>query len=151
MMGSTAQLEFRELHIDDISVILLSEQEYLNDPNTCLRSTREDIVKSIHSGMSFGAFINGQLIAYSLCYYNEYRICFIEKCFVHPAYRGNGLQSSLLMMNMATMRNKGIINAYTMASPSNVWSIRNFKERGFNVVGKTEIDGYKRLVLRNGN
>lgn len=101
--------------------------------------------------MSFGAFLNDVPIAYNLCYGNEYCIGFVEKCFVHPSYRGRGLQSTLLMMNMAAMMNRGIIAAYALTSPNNPWSLRNFKARGFEVVGKTEIEGYKRLILRNGN
>lgn len=150
-MEITAQLEVRELRISDLSGILLSEQEHLTDPNICLRSAREDIAKSLHSGMSFGAFLNDVPIAYNLCYGNEYCIGFVEKCFVHPSHRGRGLQSTLLMMNMAAMMNRGIIAAYALTSPDNPWSLRNFKARGFEVVGKTEIEGHKRLVLKNGN
>lgn len=147
-MEVTAQLEFRELRMDDLSGILLSEQEYLTDPNICLRSSREDIIKSLHSGLSFGALLNNVPIAYNLCYGNEYCIGFVEKCFVHPSHRGQGLQSTLLMMNMAAMMNRGIIAAYALTSPDNPWSLRNFKARGFKVVGKTEIDGRKRLILK---
>lgn len=150
-MEITAQLEVRELRISDLSEILLSEQDHLTDPNICLRSSREDIAKSLHSGLSFGAFLNNTPIAYNLCYGNEYCIGFVEKCFVHPTYRGRGLQSTLLMMNMAAMMNRGIIAAYALTSPDNPWSLRNFKARGFEVVGKTEIEGHKRLVLKNGN
>ena len=150
-MEITAQLELRELRIGDLSGILLSEQEHLTDPNTCLRSSQEDIEKSLHSGMSFGAFLNDAPIAYSLCYGNEYCISFVEKCFVHPFHRGHGLQSTLLMMNMAAMMNRGIIAAYALTSPNNPWSLRNFKARGFEVIGKTEIEGHKRLILKNGN
>lgn len=150
-MEITAQLEVRELRISDLSGILLSEQEHLTDPNICLRSSREDIAKSLHSGLSFGAFLNNTPIAYNLCYGNEYCIGFVEKCFVHPSYRGRGLQSTLLMMNMAAMMNRGIIAAYALTSPDNPWSLRNFKARGFEVVGKTEIEGHKRLILKNGN
>ena len=150
-MEMTAQLEIRRLRTDDISGILLSEQKHLTDPNTCLRSGKEDIVKSLHSGMSFGVFLNDVPIAYNLCYGNEYCIGFVEKCFVHPSHRGRGIQSTLLMMNMVAMINQGIIAAYALTSPKNTWSLRNFKARGFEVVGKTKIDGYKRLILRNGN
>lgn len=150
-MEITAQLEFRELHDGDLSGIILSEQKYLKDPDTCLLSSEEDIVKSLDSGMSFGALLNGVPIAYNLCYSNEYCIGFVEKCFVHPSYRGRGLQSTLLMMNMAAMINRGIIAVYALTSPNNPWSLRNFKARGFEVVGRTEIDGHKRLILKNGN
>lgn len=150
-MEMTAQLEFRRLRTDDISGILLSEQKHLTDPNTCLRSGKEDVVKSLHSGMSFGVFLNDVPIAYNLCYGNEYCIGFVEKCFVHPSYRGRGIQSTLLKMSMVAMINQGIIAVYALTSPNNTWSLRNFKARGFEVVGKTEIDGYKRLILRNGN
>lgn len=150
-MEITAQLELRELRISDLSGILLSEREHLTDPNICLQSVREDIVKSLHSGLSFGAFLNDMPIAYNLSYCNEYCIGFVEKCFVHPSYRGRGLQSTLLMATLAAMMNRGIIAAYALASPDNPWSLRNFKARGFEVVGKTEIDGHKRLILKNGN
>lgn len=150
-MEMTAHLEFRVLHAGDLSGIILSELEHLTDPDTCLRSSKEDIVKSLDSGMSFGAFLNEVPVAYNLCYGNEYCIGFIEKCFVHPSYRGRGFQSTLLMMNMAAMINRGIIAAYALTSPNNPWSLRNFKARGFEVVGRTEIDGHKRLILKNGN
>lgn len=150
-MEITAQLEVRELRISDFSGILLSEQEHLTDPNICLRSSRGDVAKSLHSGLSFGAFLNNTPIAYNLCYGNEYCIGFVEKCFVHPSCRGRGLQSTLLMMNMAAMMNQGIVAAYALTSPNNPWSLRNFKARGFEVVGKTEIEGHKRLILKNGN
>lgn len=150
-MKGTIQVEFRALRRNDLPEIVAVEKEYLTDPNTCLRSAREDIVKSLHSGMSFGAFLNNVPIAYNLCYGNEYCIGFIEKCFVHPSYRGLGFQSTLLMMNMAAMMNQGIITAYALTSPNNPWSLRNFKARGFEVIGKTEIEGHKRLILRNGN
>lgn len=150
-MELNANIESRALRRSDLQKVLYSEREHLCNPTECLRSTRQDVVKSLRSGMSYGAFLNGELIAYNLCYDNEYRIAFVDKCFVHPNHRGHGLQSTLLMMNMAAMRQKGIINAFAMASPNNVWSLRNFRARGFEVVGEIEFEGHKRLILRNGN
>lgn len=150
-MEPTAKIDFRVLRQGDLQKVLSLEREHLCDPAECLRSARQDVVKSLRAGLSYGAFLNGELIAYNLCYDNEYRIAFIEKCFVHPNHRGHGLQSSLLMMNMSAMRQKGIINAFAMASPNNVWSLRNFRARGFETVGEIEFQGYKRLILRNGN
>lgn len=150
-MEPTAKIDFRVLRRGDLQKVLSSEREHLCDPAECLRSTRQDVVKSLRAGLSYGAFLNGELIAYNLCYDNEYRIAFVEKCFVHPNHRGHGLQSSLLMMNMSAMRKKGIINAFAMASPNNVCSLRNFRARGFETVGEIEFQGYKRLILRNGN
>lgn len=135
----------------DLPRIVALEREHLQDPGICFRSSKSDILKSLQSGVSIGAFTDLKLIAYTLCYYNEYRIAFVEKCFVHPAYRGRGLQASMLDSAMNAMREDGVISTYTMASPSNVWSLRNFKARGFEVVGRTEIYGHKRLILKHDN
>lgn len=146
-----AEIEIRTLRRCHLQKVLSSERVHLCEPSECLRSTRQDVIKSLRSGMSYGAFLKDELIAYNLCFDNEYRIAFVEKCFVHPSYRGNGLQSSLLMKSLAAMRQKGIINAFAMASPTNVWSLRNFRSRGFESVGEIEFQGYKRLILRHGN
>lgn len=150
-MKLTAKIEFTMLRLSHLQKVLSSERVHLFEPSECLRSTRKDVVKSLRSGMSYGAFLNDELIAYNLCYNNEYCIAFVEKCFVHPNHRGHGLQSTLLMMSMDAMRRNGIINAFAMTSPNNIWSLRNFRARGFDTVGEVEFQGYKRLILKYGN
>lgn len=141
-------ISIRALKEDDIPSVLFLEDTYLTDPSMCLRSSVDDVDKCIWSGLSIGIFCDNKLVAYCLCYDSDYSIGFIEKCFVSPDWRGRNLQHRLLELSMSIMRRRGLLNIYSMVSPDNVWSMRNFNNVGFKVFDKKEFEGYKRVILK---
>ena len=60
-----------------LKTILEYESLYLKDGMVCMKSNREDIIKSLRSQCSTG-FIDsdGKLVGYSLIYENEYGVAF---------------------------------------------------------------------------
>lgn len=144
-------ISLKVLKQDDIPIVLFMENTYLTEPSICLRSSVECVDKCISSGLSIGIFCDKKLIAYCLCYDSDYSVGFVEKCFVHPYWRGRNMQRQLLELSISRMMYGGIVNIYSMVSPDNVWSMRNFRMVGFKDFCKKEFEGYKRVILKYGN
>ena len=115
----------------------------------CMASTEEEVYKSLISACSCGVVSDGVLLAYSLAYYNEYGVGFIEKCFVEEDLRGFGLQKDMVKDNLKKLISLGkVSDVYAMCSPKNKKSLHNFQSVGFKVMRETEFNGEKRLILK---
>ena len=100
-----------------------------------------DIVKCLQSDCSFGLLVNDKLVAYSLAYYTEYGTAYVDKCFVHADYRGNGFQYILINANIAKLVSNGVQEIFTMTSPRNEASIKSFTNAGFQLSETLNIRG----------
>lgn len=128
---------------------IMEYENSLNDENLCMRSTNDDIKKSIKSECSVGVLYEGRLIAYSLSYINEYGISFIDKCFVSEERRGSGLQEKMINLNLMLLKDKGSFVCYSMVSPKNTASLKNFEKCGFSITRKIVANNQERYCLEN--
>lgn len=141
----------RTLSLEDDTIlpqIVNFEENGLGSCALCLRSDLHTLDKCLSSGASFGLFINGKLEAYSLCYYNEYGVAYIEKCFVSAPNRGKGIQVELLRRNIFCLIEHGAVEIYALCSPLNFHSKTNFMKAGFNVLRQILCDGHERELLK---
>lgn len=141
-------IERLEDNEDIINTITDIEESSLSDFEQCMKSEREDISKSLQSGCSYGVFSNGYLVAYSLCYKSDYGTGYVEKCFVSPSHRGRGYQRKMLQKNIRALVENGVYNIYTMVSPSNPVSQKNFESVGFRVEKEIKYNGLFRYIMR---
>lgn len=140
------------LILDPIDVDRIIElEETLSNESLCYKSHKSRIVESINSNCSTGAFANGLLVAYSLCYNTEYGTAYVEKCFVHEDYRGLGLQVEMLLKNISLCEAKGVTIFHTMAAPNNFISIRSFEKVGFVKSRTINFGKYERTILHRGD
>ena len=102
----------------------------------------------MQSDCSFGLLVNDKLVAYSLAYFTEYGTAYIDKCFVHTDYRGNGFQYVLINANIARLVANGAHEIFAMTSPKNEASIRSFTNAGFQFKRDTKYKGIERLILK---
>ena len=114
----------------------------------CFESSDADIEKCLSSGCSSGVLNGDELLGYSLAYYNEYGVGYVEKCYVKEAVRGFGLQKEMVKDNIKKLVSCGVSEVYSMCSPENKKSLHNFQSVGFKVMRETEFMGEKRLILK---
>lgn len=87
--------------------------------------------------MSVGIFVDSQLVAYSLCYGDDYFYAsYIEKCVTRDGHGGNGYQCSTINRCKELSKAKGFLRSVAMVSPSNSRSVYNFKRSGFTITRK---------------
>ena len=141
-------MQVKALSMSDMSEIEKMEQTLLANPNMCFASEPQDIVKCLQSDCSFGLLVNDKLVAYSLAYYTEYGTAYVDKCFVHADYRGNGFQYILINANIAKLVSNGVQEIFTMTSPRNEASIKSFTNAGFQFKRDTKYKGIERLILK---
>ena len=142
-------LEVRRLTGEDFKQIVDIENASLNNPSMCMKSDLMDIDNSCFCGCSHAAFMDGRIVAYVLCYCNEYGVAFIDKCWVSPEFRGRGLQRSLVGdCIQIIMRRQLAKYIFTMCSPRNTISLFNFYKVGFKRSHSTMCYGHQRTVLR---
>lgn len=142
------EIQVKALSISSLSDIEEMEKTLLSDPDICFASEPKDIVKCLRSGCSYGLLINNKLVAYSLAYFTEYGTAYIDKCFVHSDYRGNGFQYILLNANIAKLVSNGVQDIFSMTSPKNEASIKSFTSSGFSIKRDTKYKGVDRLILK---
>lgn len=142
------KMQVKSLSMYDISDIEEMEQALIASPDMCFASEPEDIVRCLHSDCSFGLLVNDKLVAYSLAYLTEYGTAYIDKCFVHADYRGNGFQYVLINANIARLVANGAHEIFAMTSPKNKASIRSFTNAGFQFKRDTKYKGIERLILK---
>ncbi len=142
------EIQVKALSMSSLSDIEEMEKTLLPDPDVCFASEPEDIVKCLRSGCSYGLLINNKLVAYSLAYFTEYGTAYIDKCFVHSDYRGNGFQYILINANIAKLVSNGVQDIFSMTSPKNEASIKSFTSSGFSIDRDTKYKGIERLILK---
>ena len=142
------KMQVKALSMSDISEIEKMEQTLLVNPDICFPSEKEDIAKCLQSGCSFGLLVNDKLVAYSLAYFTEYGTAYVDKCFVHADYRGNGFQYILINANIAKLVSNGVQEIFAMTSPKNEASMKSFVNAGFSFKRDTKYKGIERLILK---
>lgn len=141
-------VSFRTLTSKDVQQIVSLEQSALRDPALCLKSELADIEKSCSCGCSHALTVNNEIIAYTLCYANEYGVGFIEKCFVALKYRGSGFQKFLVATCLLELCRRDVREVFTMTSPFNEASLHNFESVGFRKFNAVKCGGFQRIVLK---
>lgn len=142
------KIQVKVLSISDTSDIEKMEQTLFVNPDMCFPSEKEDIVKCLQSGCSFGLLVNDKLVAYSLTYFTEYGTAYVDKCFVHADYRGNGFQYILINANIAKLVSNGVQEIFAMTSPKNEASMKSFINAGFSFKRDIKYKGIERLILK---
>lgn len=138
-------LKTRVIKRKDIAAIL--EIEELHKSTSFFPSDVKDILKSVDSSCSIVMCENENVIAFVLSFSTEYGTSYLEKVFVHPNYRGGGLQRKLLKKSLELLHQQGVRVCYTMVSPLNEISLSNFKDVGFIEFMDKEYKGHNRKVL----
>ena len=141
-------IEIRQLSMSDHSTIDKYERNMPYLPSVCFASEPQDVVKCLQSDCSYGLWINGELVAYSLAYFTEYGTAYIDKCFVNQNYRGNGFQYILINANLAELVSNGVQEVFAMTSPSNEASLKSFTNAGFVFKRDTKYKGQQRIILK---
>ena len=119
----------RQLTINDISQVFKIEEEVGKiDVSLVIKSTNEEILKCINSKKSTGIFAEEELIAYTLCYTDEYEsIAYIEKCATKENHKGNKYHIKTLNLCLDFLSKEDYILAIALVSPTNLASMKNFK------------------------
>lgn len=142
------KMEIKVLSMSDMASVQDMEHTLLPDQGMCFASELEDVVKCLQSDCSYGLWLNGVLVAYSLAYFTEYGTAYIDKCFVHQDCRGNGFQYILLNVNLAKLVSNGVQEVFAMTSPDNKASIKSFTNAGFTLKRDTQYKGKQRIILK---
>ena len=163
------KLRLRLCRPEDLENILaLQEQVYdaIEDKDTFVLSTWEEIAESLEKDTCIGAFDGELLVAFTLMVtYPEsernlakhlnYSAEKSAKCvtydttFVHPNYKGYGLQRVFIRLKDLIALNMGAVEALATVSPDNPHSLNNLQAGGFDVVKRKEMySGVERLILR---
>jgi hypothetical protein len=145
-----APYEIKPLTMDNLDRVVELE-DLIPNSELCYRSHKYRIVESIKSNCSVGVFVDNLLVAYSLCYTTEYGTAYIEKCFVHETFRGQGWQVEMLLKNIALCEAIDVNIFHTMASPKNWSSIRSFKQVGFVVSKIVNFGNNLRAIMHKGD
>lgn len=120
----------------------------LVDGSICLKSDTHDIEDSLNGECSVGMFVDDELVAYSLAKWNDYGIGYVDKCFVAPAYRGQGIQKGMLSANLLALVGKKVHEVWAMTSPTNIASLRSFIYVGFQEYKDIICEGFPRKLLK---
>ena len=139
---------------------VLALQEYvmrcLSDKNLLMGETEAEILESIDLDFCVGVFDGKRIIAFSLMVVNRETprnlgqklgfppqdSVYFDITFVHPDYRGMGLQAYFLSLRDEIARQLGAKLAFVTVSPFNEHSLKNVKNSGFQV--------YDRRIMYSG-
>jgi len=76
------------------------------------------------------------------------RVIHLQASAVHPAYRGNALQTRMIQTHLAVIRGLGFEHVCCTVSPRNPISLRNFLAAGFQIRAlKPKFDGWWRFIM----
>lgn len=160
-------INLRELDFHDLTAILnLQEVVYESLPDKTILAplTREELIESLHLDSLIGTF-NGknELVAFTLLITNrkgkrnlasdanlDWRKCAtLDMVMVHPSYRGNHLQQTLINTIVDNSCHEPIQYILATVAPDNTHSLENFKKMGFAVaVSKlSKYGGLQRTLL----
>ena len=140
----------------------------LPDPDMYVRESDEQAFFDAHansSGQTIGVFAGDALIAYSMVGFPDAgdadnlgavtgmpralwdQVAHISSCMVHPAWRGNGMQRTLLAVRLAMAQSQGRPYCMGMVSLRNHRSRHNLMRLGMHIGWTGLIDGLQRQVL----
>lgn len=138
-------METKVIQRKDIATIL--ELEKAHKSSLFFLSDIPDIVRSVDSACSLMLTEEKHIAAFVLVHFTEYGTGYLEKIFVHPSYRGKGLQNKLVKKALIKIKEKGIRVCYTMVNPLNEISLSNFKDIGFIEFMDKKYKGHNRKIL----
>ena len=160
---------FQKSEAADVPAILaLQDAVYhgLEDKNIFVRLTEEELRESIEKDSCLCAYCGEELAAFSLVVANrgspqnlgsylgyseeEMRECVTyDTTFVHPDFRGYGLQKQFIRWKDEEGRKMGAKWALCTVSPDNPNSLNNTLRAGFEIVEEKQLyGGIRRYVLR---
>lgn len=151
---------------DDIVKLQNIVYEGIDDRETFVLTTAEELAESLDKDICLGVYFEGSLIAFTLMisnrcsprnlgYHLEYDEAICQKCvtndttFVHPDYIGFGIQRCLLSLKIDIALGLGADEMLTTVSPKNTISLKNIMSEGFEIAAKKPMYGdYERYILR---
>jgi len=163
------KLLFRLCRPEDLEEILaLQTRVYdrIENKDIFVLTTREELEESLEKDICIGAFDGDILVAFTLMVtrpdsernlarYLDYgadksaRCVTYDTTFVHPDYKGYGLQKVFIRLKDLIALNLGAAEALATVSPDNPYSLNNLQASGFEVVKRKEMySGVDRLILR---
>lgn len=152
--------------LDPIMGLQAYVREHLDNPEIFAMTSREEIAESLEQDFCFGAFAGDRLAAFSLVIRNrvtprnlgaklglsnaELMQCVTyDTTFVHPDYRGFGLQAYFMAPKDRLSRESGAAWALCTVDPANPHSLNNVTRAGFTVVKRARLyGGADRYILR---
>lgn len=160
-------LKTRELGFHDLTAILnLQEVVYqaMPDPSQLAPLTRNELIESLHLDSLIGLFNSqNELVAFTLLVANRkgtrnlasdgrlnWRKCAtLDMVMVHPSYRGNKLQQTLVATVIDRACNEETEYILATVAPDNTHSLDNFKQMGFTVAipNLSKYGGLQRALL----
>lgn len=160
------ELLIRQIGAEDVGSVLALQQEVMDalpDKNLLVGTDEAQIRESIDLDFCAGIFDGERLAAFAMMVVNRdtprnlgQKLGFpAEKCvyfdiiFVHPDYRGMGLQSYALALRDSVARELGAELAFVTVSPENPHSLNNVMKHGFEVYERREMyGGVDRYILK---
>lgn len=131
--------------IDALAALQAQVVESLPDPEVYVAASREELCRALQEELVLGICDGDTLVAAAICIRN--RSCsgnLGQKCgfapkdcytfdavFVHPTYRGRGLQRELICAAQEKAGEEGALTMWCTVSPNNPYSYRNFTQMGF--------------------
>lgn len=152
--------------LEDIVRLQEIVYEAVANKDTFVLSTEEELAESLSTDVCFGAYQNGVLIGFTLMvtnpnsprnlgFYLNYsleqrlRCVTYETTFVHPDYKGRGLQRLFISIKDRKAGEMEAHEALATVSPNNAASLKNLKAGGFEIAGQRKMYGnLDRYIMR---
>lgn len=160
-------LQIRDAWFDEIGAIMKLQKvvyQGISDTTMYVNTTRAELIECLHMDYVLGAYDGECLVAVATFIDNRKtdrnlgaKMGFdVEKCFtfdavfVHPEYRGCGLQMEFIKLAREKAKLDGATSIWCTVSPDNSHSHSNFTKMGFKVYksGVPMYNGYIRDVLK---
>lgn len=162
--------EIREIGSQYINELYAIQQDVFEegyDENLLRKNSLIDFQNVFYQNhLVLGAFLKDRLVAFAILLINPSNNELIEKAssflqikknlnlavakviIVKKQYRGHGLQQHFLKLFEKFCFNHEIEMIVASVSPLNIYSLHNFKLKGFKIVGKSKLyGGYLRYIL----
>ncbi len=170
LVGGTPFLQIRLLREDEAPEVAALRQEVLaklEHPDCYVREDDESLFLALHRpphGETVGAFAGDTLVAYAmlglpgaddpanlgatldLARSDRWALAHLASCMVRPAWRGLGLQRTLLSVRLALARARGRHLCAAVVSLHNHSSRHNMLRRGLHVASVGMVGGLRRQI-----
>lgn len=154
---------------DELSAILELQSKVsasISNKSTFVVTTEDELAESLNTDICIGMYHEAELIAFTLIITNSYSLRNLgfyigysrERCkrcvsydttFVHPAYKGYGIQRLFIGLKDAAAISLGAAEALATVSPDNDISLKNLISSGFVVVEEKKMyGGFNRYIVR---
>lgn len=167
--GDSKEFRIRLCGPADLDEILLLQDEVkrsIAKDDIFVMDTRGELQESLELDCCIGAYADGRLAAFSLSIANRItdrnlgrklgapdeelkNYVTYDTTFVHPDYRGYGLQQYFMPIKDEDARERGALFALCTVSPDNPHSLHNTTSTGFQVIRKCVMyGGVERYILK---